>query len=101
MAAEGAAVVCIDSRADNANDCARGIETSGGRAMAIVCDVTDESQVREAVAEACAKFGGIDILVNNAVIFNRKGVIEMPLDEWRKQLAVMLDGAFLFTKYVA
>ncbi|MGH7864032.1 MAG: SDR family NAD(P)-dependent oxidoreductase [Candidatus Binataceae bacterium] len=69
--------------------------------MAITRDATDEIQVKSAVVQACETFGGIDILVNNAVIFNRKGVLEMPLDEWRRQLAVMLDGAFLLTKRVA
>ena len=39
--------------------------------------------------------------MNNAVIFNKKGVIEMPLDEWRRQLDIILGGAFLFTKHVA
>ncbi len=101
LAAEGAAVVCVDSRADNGTDCARSITGAGGRALAITCDVTDESQVRTAVDEARKHFGGIDILVNNAAFFNRKGVIEMPLAEWQAQLAVILGGAFLFTKYAA
>ena len=39
--------------------------------------------------------------MNNAAIFNKKGVIDMPLDEWRRQLEIILGGAFLFTKHVA
>jgi NAD(P)-dependent dehydrogenase (short-subunit alcohol dehydrogenase family) len=39
--------------------------------------------------------------VNNAVVFNKKGVLTMPLDQWRKQIDVILTGAFLFTKHVA
>ncbi len=101
LAAEGAAVVCVDARTENARDCAHAIVAGGGRAIAITCDVTDEAQVGAAVAEARDRFGGIDILVNNAAFFNRKGVLDMPLDEWRKQLDVILGGAFLFTKHVA
>ncbi len=67
----------------------------------MTCDVTDERQVVAAVAAAREAFGGIDILVNNAAIFNKKGVLDMPLDEWRRQLEIILSGAFLFTKHVA
>ena len=101
LAAEGAAVVCVDSREENARDCTQSITKSGGRAHAITCDVTDESQVAAAVAEACNEFGGVDVLVNNAAFFNRKGVLDMPFDEWLQQLGVILGGAFLFTKHVA
>ncbi len=101
LAAEGAALVCVDARAENGADCARYIKSVGGRAIAVTCDVTDERQVIATVAAAREAFGGIDILVNNAAIFNKKGVIEMPLDEWRRQLDIILGGAFLFTKHVA
>src|SRR5262249_57030291 len=74
---------------------------NGGRSRACTCDVTDESQVSAAVAEAKEAFGGVDVLVNSAAFFNRKGVLDMPFDEWQKQLAVILGGAFLFTKHVA
>ncbi len=101
LAAEGAAVACVDSRAENAADCARYIGSTGGRAIAITTDVTDERQVMSAVAAAREAFGGVDILVNNAAFFNRKGVLDMPLDDWQRQLAVILSGAFLFTKHVS
>jgi NAD(P)-dependent dehydrogenase (short-subunit alcohol dehydrogenase family) len=101
LAAEGAALVCVDSRAENAADCARYIKSTRGRAVGVTCDVTDERQVIAAVAAARESFGGIDILVNNAAIFNKKGVLDMPLDEWRRQLEIILGGTFLFTKHVA
>jgi len=101
LAAEGAALVCVDARAENGADCARYIKSIGGRATAVTCDVTDEDQVIAAVASAREHFGGVDILVNNAVIFNKKGVIDMPLDEWQRQIEIILTGAFLFTKHVA
>ncbi len=101
LAAEGAALLCIDSRAENAADCARYIKSTNARAIAVTCDVTDERQVVAAAAAARETFGGIDILVNGAAIFNKKGVIDMPLDEWQRQVAVILTGTFLFTKHVA
>jgi NAD(P)-dependent dehydrogenase (short-subunit alcohol dehydrogenase family) len=101
LAAEGAAVVCVDSRAENAADCARYVESTHARALPITCDVTDERQVITAVASAREAFGGIDILVNCAAIFNKKGVLDMPLEEWQRQLEIILTGTFLFTKHVA
>lgn len=101
LSAEGAAVVCVDADVANANDCAAFITRNGGHALGITCDVCDEAQVKTAVAKAVDAFGGIDILVNNAAIFNRKGVLDMSVGEWRRQIDIILTGAFLFTKYVA
>jgi len=101
LAEEGAAIIAVDARAENAADCARFINGAGGKALAVTCDVTDEVQVEAAVAAGLAAFGKIDILVNNAAIFNKKGVLDMPLIEWRRQTDIILTGAFLFTKYVA
>ena len=101
LAAEGAAIVCADSRAENAADCARYINGTGGRASAVTCDVTDEAQVASAIESAREAFGGVDILVNGAAIFIHKGVLEMTFEEWQRQLAVILSGTFLFTKHAA
>ncbi|HMN83759.1 MAG TPA: SDR family oxidoreductase [Burkholderiaceae bacterium] len=101
LAAAGAAVVCVDAVAANANDAAGWLTRNGQRALAATCDVCDENQVKAAVAAAVETFGGIDVLVNNAATFNRQGVLDMPLDRWRAQIDVILTGAFLFTKHVA
>jgi len=101
LAAEGAAIVCVDSRTENAEDCAHYLKSTGARAAGETCDVTDERQVLGAVASAREAFGGVDILINGAAIFNKKGVIDMSLDEWQRQLAIILTGTFLFTKHVA
>lgn len=100
LAASGAAIVAVDARKENADCCAAAINAAGGRAIGITCDVTDEDAVRAAVQQAVAEFGHIDILVNNAAIFNQKSIATMPFAEWRKLISVILDGAFLFTKYV-
>ena len=101
LAEAGAAIVAVDARGENAVDCARYINQTGGRAIGVTADVTDEAQVEEAVAAAVAAFGTVDILVNNAAIFNRKGVIDMSFAEWQQQTGIILGGAFLFTKYCA
>ena len=49
---------------------------------ALVCDVTSEEQVQATVEQARQAFGGIDILVNGAVIFNWAGVVDMPVEQW-------------------
>ena len=69
--------------------------------MGVGCDVTDEDQVVAAISKATERFGGVDILVNGAALFNFKGVLNMPVDEWRRQTDIILTGAFLFTKHVA
>ncbi len=101
LAQEGAAIIAIDARPENAADCARYIAGAGGRALGMTCDVTDEAQVKAAVEAGLEAFGKIDILVNNAAVFNKKGVLDMSLDEWRRQTDVILTGTFLCTKYVA
>jgi NAD(P)-dependent dehydrogenase (short-subunit alcohol dehydrogenase family) len=99
LAAEGAAIVAVDANPVNAKDCANYLNKNGARALAITCDVTDETQVKGAAERAAEEFGKIDILVNNAAFFNKKGVIDMSFDEWNRQTGVILGGAFLFTKY--
>jgi NAD(P)-dependent dehydrogenase (short-subunit alcohol dehydrogenase family) len=101
MAAEGCAIVAVDVNRENAIDCATAIQKAGGRALPAQCDVTDEAQVKSVISRARDVYGGVDILVNGAAIFNQKGVLEMQLAEWERQIAIILTGSFLFTKYVA
>ena len=101
LAAAGAKAVCVDINPDYAYGCARSIARQGGQAMGLVSDVSDEAQVIETVAQAEKVYGGVDILVNGATIFNSKGVLDMPVEEWRRQTDVLLTGAFLFTKHAA
>lgn len=99
LADEGASLVCVDIEPDSANQCAEGLRSKGGRAIGVVCDTTNESQVEAMVERAKAEFGGIDILVNNAGLLGGASVLEMPLERWRRQIDVNLTGAFLCTRY--
>src|SRR5690348_11840972 len=101
LADEGAKLVCVDVQADYAARCAEHIRNRGGQAIGVTCDVTKEDQVIAAVGRAKAEFGGIDILINGAVVQIRKGVLDLTIEEFRKQMDVSLGGALLFTKHVA
>ena len=85
LAAEGAAIVAVDARPANANDCANYINSIGGRALGL-----DLRRHRRSAGQGggrrrrCETFGRIDILVNNAAFFNKKGVLDMSFDEWKQ-----------------
>ena len=97
-AREGAKVVIADLKKDAAQAAADEIVKAGGIAMAVEMDVTNEAQVNAAVAEAVAAYGGVDVLVSNAGIQIVHPVEEFPFADWKKMLAIHLDGAFLTTK---
>ncbi|MPZ24480.1 MAG: SDR family oxidoreductase [Dehalococcoidia bacterium] len=101
LAAEGARLVAVDAREDFVNGCAESIKRSGGEAIGVVCDVTDEEQVKRTIGSAVEAFGSVDILVNGAVKQNRKGLLGMPIDEFRAQVDIILGGALLFSKHAA
>jgi 3-hydroxybutyrate dehydrogenase len=97
FARAGARVVIADLAIDGAAAAAREI---GGddRAFAVAMDVTDEAAVNAGVAKAIAAYGGIDVLVSNAGVQIVHPLEEFTYAEWRKMLAIHLDGAFLTTR---
>ena len=97
-AREGGKVAIADLNKDAAQAAADEILKSGGTAMAVVMDVTNEDQVNAAVAEVVAAWGGVDVLVSNAGIQIVHPIEEFPFADWKKMLAIHLDGAFLTTK---
>ena len=76
------------------------IEALGGRALAVRCDVTDEASVAAMVETTLARFGRIDVLVNNAAVDFPFPVIDMPLKRWEIVLRVDLTGPFLCARAV-
>ncbi|KRF19757.1 oxidoreductase [Nocardioides sp. Soil797] len=101
LAAEGARVVCADLDPDVAKASAARIEQAGGEAVALPGDVTDPAHADEVVARALQEWGRLDILVNNAVFFQQQGLMDMPYDDYRRQLDVILGGSFLFSRAAA
>lgn len=98
FAQEGAKVAVADLNKSAADAAAKEIADHGGAALGLAMDVSDEQQVHAAVETAAARFGGIDILVSNAGIQIVHPVDAFPFPDWKKMLAIHLDGAFLTTK---
>ncbi len=103
LAADGASVIVnYVGPSDPADSVVKEIEGEGGRAFAIEADVSNEEQVTAMFARARDELGGpIDLLVNNAGIEKPFKLVDMPLDEWNKVIAVNLTGAFLCTREAA
>jgi len=103
LAAEGASVV-VNYVGDSgpADSLVGEIEQAGGRALAMGADVSDEDQVAAMFAGAAdALAGPVELLVNNAGIEKPFPLVEMPLEEWNRVLAVNLTGAFLCAREAA
>ena len=95
LAASGAAVLVSDIDEKAARAVAAEIAKAGGKAEARACDVADPAAVEAMVAAAVARFGKLDLLVNNAGIGGPSAPTgEYPLDGWRKVMGVNLDGVF-------
>jgi len=90
---EGARVAIADIR--GADEAAKAL---GPNAMAVQMDVTNEQQVDDGVANVVAKFGGVDILVSNAGVQVISPLTDLAFSDWRRMLAIHLDGAFLTTR---
>jgi len=98
FARAGAKVAIADLSLDAASATADDIVASGGAALGVAMDVTDEAAVDAGVANVVAAFGGVDVLVSNAGIQIVHPLEAFPFAEWKRMLAVHLDGAFLTTK---
>ncbi|NUU02796.1 3-hydroxybutyrate dehydrogenase [Herbaspirillum robiniae] len=97
-AKQGAKVIIADLALEAAKATADEIVKDGGTAMAVAMNVTDETQVDKGVADAVNTYGGLDIMISNAGIQIISPVVDLTLDNWRKMLAIHLDGAFLTTR---
>jgi glucose 1-dehydrogenase len=103
LAADGANVVInYVGNPDQADGAVKEVADAGGTAVAIEADVSNEEQVQSMFARAREEQGGpVDLLVNNAGVEKPFKLVDMPLDEWEKVLAVNLTGAFLCTREAA
>lgn len=98
FAREGASVGIADVNLEGAQAAVEAISQSGGKAMALAMDVTSEADVDRGVKSIVDAFGSIDILVSNAGIQHIDPLVSLSLENWRRMLAVHLDGAFLTTR---
>jgi 3-hydroxybutyrate dehydrogenase len=97
-ATEGAAVAVADINQAAAQKTADEITAAGGKAMGIAMDVTDEAAVNNGTDQVAAAWGSVDILISNAGIQIVNPIEQFSYADWKKMLAIHLDGAFLTTK---
>ncbi|MBM7169890.1 3-oxoacyl-ACP reductase FabG [Streptomyces sp. G44] len=98
LAAEGRAVAVIDLDEAACKDTVERITAAGGTALAVGCDVSDETQVEAAVARIAAELGAPTILVNNAGVLRDNLLFKMSASDWDTVMNVHLRGAFLMSK---
>lgn len=97
---EGSAIVITDIDTDSGKLTVDHINESGGKAIFIELDVTDENNWQESINFAVTQFGGVDILINSAGIHTLKNTEETSSEEWDRMMAIHAKGTFLGTKYV-
>lgn len=103
FARAGAKVVAVDIDGDAAEAVAREIRAAGGTAEGLRTDVADEASTLQMARVAVERFGGIDVLVNNASLMSvlpRRSWMEIPVEEWDQVMAVNLRGIFLCCRSV-
>jgi len=99
FAHDGAAVTIAARRAEACSAVVREIEASGGRALAVATDVSNESQVHAMVARTVDTFGGLDIAFNNAGAGGAGLITELSEQEWDRMLDTNLKGVWLCMKH--
>jgi len=97
-AREGARVCIADLSADAGRAAAGEIGRAGGTAMAVAMDVADEQAVERGFDQVAKAWGAPDVLVSNAGIQHIDPIESLSLENWRRLLAIHLDGAFLTTR---
>jgi len=98
FAQAGATVVIADRNAAAAREAAEELGSSCQRTLALAMDVTSESDVESGMAHVIATYGRIDVLVSNAGIQIVAPLDQLPFADWKRLLAIHLDGAFLTTR---
>jgi NAD(P)-dependent dehydrogenase (short-subunit alcohol dehydrogenase family) len=100
FAAEGAKVAIVDVDKPRGEHVAVAIKASGGEASLFIADVSKAADVAALVTDVVARYGRIDILVNNVAISDNKHIFDITEEEWDRVLAVTLKSQFLMAKYV-
>jgi 3-hydroxybutyrate dehydrogenase len=94
----GAKVAIADLNLDAASQAVAQVRELGAQALAVQMDVSSEEQVDAGVDRVAAEWGSVDVLVSNAGVQIVHPIVEFSLADWKKMLAIHLDGAFLTTR---
>jgi NAD(P)-dependent dehydrogenase (short-subunit alcohol dehydrogenase family) len=95
MAAQGAQVALLDREEGAANAIASEIEKSGGRAMSVFCDITEEKSVASAAEAVARTLGPCTVLVNNAAAIYAEALMDISVDKWNQLMSVNVTGYLL------
>lgn len=98
-AKEGAKVVVVDYNEETAMETVKAIQGSGGEAVSVKADVSQEADIKNAIQTAVDTYGQIDILFNNAGIYVPGTVEETTMEDWNHSLNVNITALFLASKY--
>jgi 3-oxoacyl-[acyl-carrier protein] reductase len=101
FAAEGAKVAVVDSHQGRADKVADDIVKANGDAAGFVADVSSEADVERLVQDVVARWGRVDILINNAAVSDNKHILDISKADWDRVMAVTLTGPFLMSQKVA
>ncbi|MDH0639329.1 MULTISPECIES: SDR family oxidoreductase [Pseudomonas] len=92
LSAQGAHVVLAARRAERLDALARRLEAAGGQCLAVTTDVTSATAVQNLVDQALARFGRIDVLVNNAGLMAISPLADRKTDEWERMIDINIKG---------
>src|SRR5690606_36818296 len=95
---EGAKAVIVEMNEEKGKTFEQELKEQGKDVLFVKADVTNETDIQHVFSQTKSTFGGVDILFNNAGIGAIKPTEDLPFSEWRKTLAVDLDGVFLFAQ---
>lgn len=98
FAEEGATVVVCGRRRESLAGVVDSIVSAGGRAEAVVADVSDEAMFVAALEDAARRLGGLDILVNNAMAYTWGSIVDMSTADWHANFLTSVDGTFWGTR---
>lgn len=101
LASHGATVIVAARRAERLSKLVEAINSKGGQAIALPCDVTNTASIKDCVEQSIAQAGGIDILVNNAGIADPAPALETTESQWNATIDTNLNGAWHMAQHVA
>jgi glucose 1-dehydrogenase len=99
LAREGGKVVVVDFNPAHGNQTVQGIQSAGGEAMFAKADVGDPNDIKASINAAVARWGRLDVVVNDAAMMTFQPIVDLPDDDWDKVLRVNLKAVFLYCKY--